>query len=124
MNISAYTTCIVHGTLLTRNFSTFLQINYKEKIKCILLFIITFIIFSNKNFCLYNTLKHLFENQNKYQPYSNICLSYIFDLIQEKNLKIYNNLSTKENLISEIFFTTIRLDSIALILILRFNLNN
>jgi hypothetical protein len=123
MNISAYTTCIVHVTLLIKNFSTFLQINYKEEMKCILLFIITFIILSKKFFCLYNTLKYLFNNQSKYQSYSNIFLSYIFDLIKEKNLKSYNNLSTKENLMGEILSTTIRLDIIVNILLLRFYSN-
>ncbi len=124
MNISAYTTCIVHFTLLIKSCSTFLQINYKEEMKCILLFIITFIIFPNKTFCLCITLKHLVDNQNKYQPYSNIYLSYVFDLIKEKNLKSYNNLSTKENLMREILSTTIRLDTIVNILILRFYSNN
>ncbi len=99
------------------------QINYKEEMKCILLFIITFIIFPNKTFCLCITLKYLVDNQNKYQSYSNICLSHIFDLIKEKNLKGYDNLSTKENLMREIFFTTIRLDIIVDILLLTFYLN-
>jgi hypothetical protein len=102
---------------------TFLQINYKEEMKCILLFIITFIIFLNKTFCLCITLKYLFDNQNNYQPYSNIYLSYVFNLIKEKNLKSYNNLSTKENLMREILSTTIRLDIIVDILVLTFYLN-
>ncbi len=101
----------------------FLEINYKEEMNCILLFIITFIIFPNKTFCLCIIFKYLFDNQNKYQPYSNIYLSYVFDLIKEKNLKSYNNLSTKENLMREIFFTTIRLDIIVDILVLTFGLN-